>query len=136
MREKETLLVRSNYSFSHSIFKRLVPQTRKNKGLFGKGFRIQNHKQTWGCIESPFHRRWLVSSYICYWSMFNPFQNKPLFLHVCITSLLKTLWEKEKLLVTSNFSFSHTVFYPFKELSPIFIHFEIVICKLFQFERI
>ena len=29
------------------------------------------------------------------------------------TSLLKTLWEKEKLLVTSNFSFSHSVFYPF-----------------------
>ena len=27
------------------------------------------------------------------------------------TSLLKTLWEKEKLLVTSNFSFSHSVFY-------------------------
>ena len=25
--------------------------------------------------------------------------------------LLKTLWEKEKLLVTSNFSFSHNVFY-------------------------
>ena len=26
---------------------------------------------------------------------------------------LKTLWEKEKLLVTSNFSFSHNNFYPF-----------------------
>ena len=26
---------------------------------------------------------------------------------------LKTLWEKEKLLVTSNLSFSHSVFYPF-----------------------
>ena len=31
---------------------------------------------------------------------------------VCSTSLLKTLREKEKLLVTSNFSFSHSVFYP------------------------
>ena len=29
------------------------------------------------------------------------------------TSLLKTLWEKEKLLETSNFSFSHSVFLPF-----------------------
>ena len=37
-------------------------------------------------------------------------QKKPLFLRVCRTSLLKTLWEKEKLLVTSNFSFSHSVF--------------------------
>ena len=40
---------------------------------------------------------------------FNPFPNKPWFLRVCSTSLLKTLWEKEKLLVTSNFSFP-TVF--------------------------
>ena len=44
----------------------------------------------------------------------NPFPNKPWFLRVCSTSLLKTLWEKEKLLVTSNFSFSHSVFYPFE----------------------
>ena len=44
---------------------------------------------------------------------FNPFPNKPWFLRVCSTSLMKTLWEKEKLLVTSNFSFSHSVFYPF-----------------------
>ena len=44
---------------------------------------------------------------------FNPFSNKPWFLRVCSTSLLKTLWEKEKLLVTSNFSFSHSVFYLF-----------------------
>ena len=41
----------------------------------------------------------------------NPFPNRPWFLRVCSTSLLKTLWEKEKLLVTSNFSFSHSIFY-------------------------
>ena len=45
--------------------------------------------------------------------MLNPFPNKPWFLRVCSTCLLKTLWEKEKLLVTSNFSFSHSVFYTF-----------------------
>ena len=48
--------------------------------------------------------------------------------------LLKTLWKQEKLPVTSNFSFSHGVFYPFRELSTVFIQFEIVVCKLFQFE--
>ena len=42
----------------------------------------------------------------------NPFPNKPWFLRVCSTNLLKTPWEEEKLLVTSNFSFSHGVFYP------------------------
>ena len=44
--------------------------------------------------------------------MFNPFPNKPWFLRIRIMSLLKTLWEKEKLLVTSNFSFSLSVFLP------------------------
>ena len=67
---------------------------------------------------------------------FNPFPNKPWFLRVCSTSLLKTLWEKEKLLVTSNFFFSHSVFYPFRELSVIYIKFEIVVCKLFQFRSV
>ena len=33
---------------------------------------------------------------------------------------LKTPWEKEKLLLTSNFTFSHRVFYPFDALLAIF----------------
>ena len=32
----------------------------------------------------------------------------------------------------SNFSFSHNVFYPFAELSAIFIKFENVVCKLLE----
>ena len=51
----------------------------------------------------------------------NPFTNKPWFLRVCSKHLLKTMWEKEKLLITSNLSFSHSVFYPFGKLSAIFI---------------
>ena len=64
--------------------------------------------------------------------MVNPFPNKPCFSRVCSTSLLKTLREKKKLLVTSNFFFSHKVFYPFAEISAIFIKLDIVVCKLFQ----
>ena len=66
----------------------------------------------------------------------NPFPNKPWFLRVCSTSLLKTWWEKKKLLVRSNFFFSHCVLYPFRELFTIFIKFEIVVCKLFEFGRV
>ena len=66
----------------------------------------------------------------------NPFPNKPLFLLICSRGLLKTLWLKEKLLVTSNFLFSHSVFYPHGELSAIFIKFKIVVCKLCQLERV
>ena len=46
---------------------------------------------------------------------------------------LKTLWKKEKLLVMSNFSFSHSVFNTFRKLSAILIKFEIIVCKFFQF---
>ena len=51
---------------------------------------------------------------------------------LCSTSLLKTLWEKEKLLVTSNFSISHSIFYLFRAHSAASIKFKIVVCKLFE----
>ena len=36
---KVKLLVTSNFSFSHSVFKRFVLQKRKKKGFFGKGLK-------------------------------------------------------------------------------------------------
>ena len=60
---------------------------------------------------------------------FNSFPDKPGCLLACSKGLLKALWEKEKLLVTSNFSISQSIFYPFGDLSAIFIKFEIVVCK-------
>ena len=72
----------------------------------------------------------------CVQNSVNSFPNKPLFLRASSTNLLKTLREKEKLLVTSNFIFSHSVFYPFGELSAIFIKLKIVVCKLFQYGRV
>ena len=65
----------------------------------------------------------------------NAFPNKLWFLRVD-KSVLKTLLEKEKVLITSNFPFSDSVFYPLGELSAIFIKFEIVVCKLFGFGRV
>ena len=35
-----------------------------------------------------------------------------------------------------QFFLFHSVFQPFGELSAIFIKFKIVVCKLFQFERV
>ena len=40
---------------------------------------------------------------------------------------------KGEIAVTSNFSFSHSVFYPFGDISAFFIKLKIVVCKLFQF---
>ena len=63
---------------------------------------------------------------------FNPFPNKPWFSCVCSTSLLKTLWEKEKLLVRAISPFPTA----FSTLSTIFSYFKIVVSKLFQFGRV
>ena len=53
MWEKEKSLVTSNFSFSHSVFKRLVQQTRKNQGLFGKGLNVyQKLKFALGRVEN------------------------------------------------------------------------------------
>ena len=53
--------------------------------------------------------------------MLNPSPTKSWVVRECTTSLFKTLWEKEKLLIFSNFSSSHSAFYPLGELSAIFI---------------
>ena len=37
---KKKLLVTNNFFFSYSVVKRLVLQTRKNQGLFGKGLKV------------------------------------------------------------------------------------------------
>ena len=59
---------------------------------------------------------------------FNPFPKKPWFSLICSKSILKTLREKEKLLVTSNFSFSPQCFLPFRRT---FWHFhQIWNCRL------
>ena len=50
-------------------------------------------------------------------------------------SLLKTLWEKEKMLVTSIFSFSHHVFNPIKDKNHHFKYFNVVVCNAFNLVR-
>ena len=79
----------------------------------------------------PFYQKsyWAASAPIT--DLFNSFPNKPLFLHVCSTCLLTTLWEKEKLLLMQNISFFRKVFSPFGQLSAIFFKFKIVFCKFF-----
>ena len=49
------------------------------------------------------------------YTIFYPFPNKPLFLHICSISLPKTLWEKGEI----AHNFSHIVFYAFEEHSAI-----------------
>ena len=64
------------------------------------------------------------------WSkgLIKPFPNKSFYLYVC--SLLKTPWEKEKVLVRAISPFP-SVFYLLGELSADFIKLKIVVCKHF-----
>ena len=115
--KKVKLLKMSNFTFFHNVFYAISILKSFNRHIT--------------VVVCSFFEFGLVSK----WCI-NPFPNKPWFLRVCIKSLLKTLWEKEKLLVTSNFSFSHSVFYPFGELSAMFIKFNAFVCRLFQFGRV
>ena len=97
--EKEKLLVTSNFSFSHSVFKRLVSQGHKKVSLCGNML--------------PFPKRQILDS-----SKPKVFADNDFKFDKRLRKVLekgrKHCGEKEKLLVTSNFSFSHSVL---KELS-------------------
>ena len=51
-------------------------------------------------------------------AVFNPLLHRYSFWHNHNRQLLKTLWEKKTLLVTSNFFFSHNVFFSIRKLYP------------------
>ena len=63
--------------------------------------------------------KYIYDNSLLYNPVFDSFPNKPLFLHVCITSALKTPREKKKFLLTSNFFFSQC----FLPIRRTFCHF-------------
>ena len=78
-----------------------------NIGIWGKGLNtacfISMFIKNWETRACSFQKSCVAISYLSHDTFWYPWE----------TSLLKTPWEKEKLLVTSNFSFSHSVFYLF-----------------------
>ena len=136
------MLVTSIFSFSHNVFypvkeNVIILSTSKvtsaNDFIFYLSKILCCGKELTQNDMNPCVSIFVLKTLHC---VFNPFPNKPWFLRVCSTRLLKTLREKEKLLVTSNFSFSHSVFYLFGEHSATFIKFENVVCKVFDFGRV
>ena len=67
-------------------------------------------------------------------NLFNPLLHRYSFRCINNRQLLETLWEKEKLLVTSNFFLSHKVFYSDTFVSPLFYIFDITCISLFAAE--
>ena len=109
LREKEKLLVTSNFSFSHSVFIRLVLQTRKNQGLFGKGL-----------------SKSVIILYILTLSQTSP----------GFYVFWKHYGKRRNCSLRAISPFFHTAFYPFGELLVIFVKLKIVVCKLRQFGRV
>ena len=63
--EKKKLLVASNFSFSRSVFKRLVLQICKNQGLFGKGLKVKVQKNI-GCNEENDLSKYFLLFPLCF----------------------------------------------------------------------
>ena len=82
------------------------------------------------CMNTPLYQTWFITNCLSDEKL-TLSQTSP----VCSTSLLKTMWEKEKLLVTSNFSFSHGVFYSFGELSAILSKLKLSSANSFRLEE-
>ena len=66
-------------------------------------------------------------------SFCNSLQQNPVFLRHYVNFFSKTLREKEKMLVTCIFSFSHNVFSPIKDKNHHFKYFYFVVCKCLQY---
>ena len=85
----------SNFSFSHSVFKRLLLQTHKNQGLFGKG--LINHREV------------IKGKWVFFMCNFMSIIISYMYLRFAATSPYS---KKEKSLFHRYFSFSDKVFYP------------------------
>ena len=114
-------------------------QTTKIRNCFGKGRKhFGERKNCWLPAFSPFPKMFskafffrVVKSWDCVVKR-GLSQTNPCF-NVSVVQVFKKHWEKD---VTSNLSFSHSVFYLFGELSAIFIKSDVVVCKPFQFGRV
>ena len=114
MWKKEKMLVTSIFSFFPQCFtKGIFLKIIKKSGLCGKELNLQH-------------------SYVCTY-MYIPLKQQRLHYN----SFENTVGKGEiARIVTSNFSFSHSVFYPFRKHPAICIKFQIVVCKLLQFGRL
>ena len=60
--EKEKLLVTSNFSFSHSVFKRLVSQGRQKVSLCGNGLKASKNLFVWDIMPYQQYSSYLMAT--------------------------------------------------------------------------
>ena len=122
--------IQANYSVFYSISRTFILPFTKQVRLF-KTCRKKTFENIVGKGENARNQHFLLFPHKVFY-LINPFPNKPLFL----TCLQDKSWKHcGKLLITSNFSFSQSVFYPLRKLSTIFRQFQNCPCKLFDLEE-
>ena len=117
----ENIVVNRIFSFSHSD-QPIKEKLHHLKVLFPKllfQFEWMTITQTLQLVNGPNGAGWWGGGGDKLILGFTPFSNKPWFL---VSEVFWKHWEKQKLLVTSNFSFSHNVFYLLGK-AKIFIKF-------------
>ena len=145
------MLITSNFSFSHCVFKRDVLQSRKNQGLFGKGVKCVGYviKICLRKVQKTSWKRrkcWLQVFFLShiffffskafFYSLFNSFPNKPL-LFTCLQ--YKSFENTGRILEIAH----NEQFLLFPQCFLLFwralCHFhqnKSVVCKHFQFGRV
>ena len=109
-------------------FIQTLNQNVASEGTFGMiVMAINSQEMLQSKSKSQFHNDLLHS--------FNPFSNKPGFLCVFRTSLLKTLQEKEKLFVTSNSPFPTVFSTCLENLMPFSSNVKLSSAKSFSLEE-
>ena len=94
--------------------------------LYGTYFPFEMHFKMSSAISFNLDQSKILSSGN---GLINPLPYTADFKQTWERSFLKTLWEKEKMLVTSNFPFSNNVFYPSQKKFHFFSHIYFVVCK-------
>ena len=124
------MLVTSIFSYSQSVFCSFKEKSPFQQSLSpANGFNLVTSEiLSFGKGLDPFFRTLIPMKSAC----LTLSQRSPYF-YVSAVQVLKTLWEKEKLLMTSNFSFSHSVSTFLRVFFSIFIKYKIFASKLYQF---
>ena len=94
--EKENLLITSIVCFSHNVFHSFIFSVRQNAALCGNGLTLSQTTISRLIQTGRINLQTTISN------LTKMADSSP--------NWWKTLWEKEKLLLMSNFSFSHSVF--------------------------
>ena len=119
----------SNSRQQYSSYSFLIVQTRHRLKYVRSSHRLHMHIST----NFSFHNQTMVCD-----------RSPSLSSVTCITHVFFNLyvysifWPAFRIIprLTSNFSFSHSVFYPLREFSTIFVKIKIVICRFFEFGRV